>query len=170
MGDHLRQARHGALMAPKRGCVTAESPFGGQTGFRTPIMLPSGDQANSPAQQAQRWHCAHRCPTVWGFSARGSNSWAGFKLVAPAVSPEEQPLGPLCLCHPNRDLPQVWGGWRVGVLPMGCRDLGLSVPVLQGGSTSEQTSERENWSRERRSLVRLLRVSAVAVWMLFSLP
>lgn len=35
------------------------------------------------------------------------------------------------------------GRWRVGVFPVGCRDLGLSVPVLQGGSTTDQTSERK---------------------------
>lgn len=108
--------------------------MGGQTGDRAP-----------PSQQssAQRCHCAHRFVTVWGFSARGSSSWARLRLVA--GSPGVSSLGPFCLCHPNRGLALVWG--RDGSF-----EILVCLSVLQGASTSERTSERENLSREGRFL------------------
>lgn len=105
-----------------------------------------------PSQQSstQRCHCAHRLVTIWGFSSRVSSSWARFTLVPKCALPSHCDLSVFAIqtgiCLGFR------GGWRVRVLPIGCRDPGLSVPVLQGGSTSEQGSEKENLSYERRFL------------------
>lgn len=150
--DHLRQARHGALVAPKWGCVTAESPSGGQREDGTLIVLPSGDQANPPSQQ--RYHCFHRSGTVWGFLPEDPtpgqvSDWWQCPQVCP---PRSSHCGHSVFAIQTGICLRFGGGWRVGVLPLGCKDPDLSVPVLQGESTSEQTSERENLSHERRFL------------------
>lgn len=137
---------------PKTGLCDCREPIWGDGLGTEPPQYSQGLGTRPPPTTAKQCPGMSLCPQIchWGFSARGSNSWARLKLVAgcPGVSSPGAATVAL-LCHPNR----FGGGWRVGVFPVGCRDPDLSVPVLQGGGTSDQKSERENLSHERRFLV-----------------
>lgn len=129
--------------------MTAESPSGGTDRGQNPPSAPQGvGTGPTPPSQPKVSLCPQVCHCL-GFFCHGIQLLG--KIQTGGRSPE-QPLRPFWFCPPNRDWPQVWGGWRVGVLPVGCRAPGLSVPALQGGSASEQTSERENLSCGRRFL------------------
>lgn len=125
----------------------ARSSRGPRTGLcdsREPIW---GDrQGTEPPQHSKAVPRDVTVPTGLGFFCQRIQLLG--KTQTGGRVPRCPSLGPLCLCHPNRDLPRLWGG--VGALPVGCRDAGLCVSVLQGASASEQTSERENLSCEGR--------------------
>lgn len=144
-------------MSPKRGCVTAESPFGGTD--RTALTrLPREWGPGQPPITAKQCSKMSLCPQVCHYLGV---FWQRIPLLGKTQTGGRVPrYVPAMSSHCGRSVFAIQtgmclrfgGGWRVGALPVACRDPGLSVPVLQGGSTSEQTSERENLSWEGRFL------------------